>query len=333
MKAVVLTRFGPPSVLQLKEVAKPAPKNNEVLIKVHATTVTAAEVELRGSRVPIVLRLPLRIYVGRIRSKPLILGQEVAGEIEEIGKEVIRFKEGDQVTAWCGLRLGGCAEYNCLPERGVLFTKPSTMTYEEAATLPLGGLDATHLLRKANIQSGQKILVIGAGGTIGSFAVQIAKNFGAVVTGVDSTEKLDMLRSIGADQVIDYTREDFTRRGDIYDVIFDVIGKSRFYRSVRMLTPNGLYLSANPVLSQRAQARLFLRRSNRKYIPWASRTASEYDDDFNFLKDLFETGKLKPAIDRCFPLERTAEAHRYVERGHKKGNVVITVESNDNKAQ
>ncbi|MGA7732474.1 MAG: NAD(P)-dependent alcohol dehydrogenase [Chloroflexia bacterium] len=325
MKAIVLTKFGPPDVLQLQEVAKPAPKDNEVLIRICATTVTAGESEIRGLKVPLVFRLPIRIYFGLIRPKPVILGQELAGEIEAVGKDVTRFRKGDQVTGWCGFRLGAYAEYACLSGKGVMAIKPSNMTYEEAATLPIGGLDAAYLLRKANIESGQKVLVIGAGGSIGTYAVQIAKHFGAIVTGVDSTRKLDMLRSIGADHVVDRTQEDFTRRGETYDVIFDVVGKNSFSRTVRLLTPNGRYLMANPRLSMQVRGRWISRRSSKKFIPWASRTASEYTEDFNFLKELIEAGKIRAVIDRSFPLEQTAEAHRYVETVRKKGHVVITV--------
>src|SRR6266571_4404869 len=202
MKAIVCTKFGPPDVLQLQEVAKPAPKDNEVLIRIYATTVTAADCELRGLKVPLAFRLPLRIYLGRIRPGPIILGQELAGEIEAVGKEVTRFRKGDQVFGWSGLGLGAYAEYTCLPEKGVLAIKPSNITYEESAPLSVGGLEAVYFLRKGNIQSGQKVLIHGAGGSIGTFAIQLAKYFGADVTGVDSTGKLDMLRSIGAEQVI-----------------------------------------------------------------------------------------------------------------------------------
>jgi NADPH:quinone reductase-like Zn-dependent oxidoreductase len=326
MKAVVLTNVGPPDVLQLREVAKPAPRDDEVLVKVHATTVTAAESTLRGVKIPFALRLPLGIYLRR-RSKPVILGQDLAGEIEEVGKDVTRFKKGDRITAWCGPRLGGYAEYACLRGRGVLATKPDGMTYEQAATLAVGGVDAAYLLRKAGLRSGQKVLINGAGGSIGTFAVQIAKCFGAVVTAVDSTAKLDMLRSIGADRVIDYTREDFTRSGEIYDAILDVIGKAPFSRTVRMLAPDGRFLSANPRLPYRIQGRRMSSTTGKKFIPWTGRTVGEYKQDFDFLKVLFEAGKLRPVIDRCFPLEQTAEAHRYVEQGRKKGNVVITVQS------
>ena len=325
MKAMVLTKFGPPDVLQLQEVAKPAPKDHEVLIRIYATTVTAGDCQLRSLKLPIWLRLPIQIYVGYIRRGNMIIGQELAGEIEAVGKEVTRFRQGDQVFAWTGLGLGAYAEYKCLPEDGVLAIKPATMTYEEAAALPVGGLEAVYFLRRGNIQSGQKVLIHGAGGSIGTFAIQLAKYFGADVTGVDSTGKLDMLRSIGADQVIDYTQADFTKNGETYDVIFDVVGKSSFSRSIRSLTHNGRYLLGNPRLSQRIRGRWTSRRSSKKVIPWKARAASEYIEDINFLKELIEAGKIQSVIDRCYPFEQTAEAHRYVDTGHKKGNVVITV--------
>jgi NADPH:quinone reductase-like Zn-dependent oxidoreductase len=323
MKAMVLTKFGPPDVLQLREVAKPVPKDHEVLVRIHATTVTAGDCQLRG--LPLVLRLPARIIVGLLRSRPIIIGQELAGEIEATGKEVTRFQKGDQVFAWTGLRLGAYAEYKCLPEDGVMAIKPTNMTYEEAATLPVGGLEAVYFLRKGRIRQGEKVLINGAGGTIGTFAVQLAKYFGAEVTAVDSTGKLDMLRSLGADHVIDYTREDFTKRGETYDVIFDVIGKSSYARCVRSLKPSGRYLLGNPRPFQKARGRWTARRSSISVIPWTSRSASEYAEDIGFLKELVAAGKIQPTIDRHYPLEALAEAHRYVDTGQKKGNVVITV--------
>jgi NADPH:quinone reductase-like Zn-dependent oxidoreductase len=332
MRAIVWTKYGSPDGLQLKEVEKPTPKDNEVLIRVHATTVTAGDCEIRSLKLPVWLQLPVRIFVGYgqtggLSLKPgnLILGQELAGEIEAVGKAVKRFKTGDPIFAWTGIRLGAYAEYRCLPENGMLAIKPSTMTYEEAAALPVGGLEAVHFMKKANIQSGQKVLINGAGGSIGTFAIQLARYWGAEVTAVDSTEKLDMLRSIGADHVIDYTQEDFTKNGETYDVIFDVIGKSSFSRSVRALTQNGQYLLGNPRLFQKTRGRWISMRSSKKVIAWASRSGSEIREDIKFLKELIEAGKIKSVIDRRYPLEQTAEAHRYVETGHKKGHVVITV--------
>jgi NADPH:quinone reductase-like Zn-dependent oxidoreductase len=327
MRAVVLTKFGPPDVLQLQEVAKPAPKDNEVLIRIHATTVTAGDSQLRGLRVPFPLRPLIRLYARFVRPKPIILGQELAGAIEAVGKDVTRYRQGDQVCAWSALALGAYAEYTCLSETAVMAIKPSNMTFEEAAPLPVGGLEAVYFMRRAGIQSGQKVLIVGAGGSIGTYAVQIARYFGAEVTAVDSTGKLDMLRSIGAAHVIDYTREDFTRRDQTYNVIFDVIGKSQFVRSMQSLTPSGRYLLGNPRLSQRVRRRWTSMTSNKKIIPWANRTASEHAEDFNFLKELIEAGKIKSVIDRCYPLAQTAEAHRYVDTGQKKGHVVITVDA------
>src|SRR6266704_4140165 len=326
MKAIVCTKYGPPDVLQLKDVEKPTPKDHEVLIKVHAATVTAGDCELRSLKFPLLLQPLVRIGFGFRGPRKKILGQELAGEIEAVGKDVTRFRKGDQVVGWSGLGLGAYAEYICLPENGVLAIKPSNMTYEEAVALPVGGLDAVYMLRRGHIQSGEKVLILGAGGSIGTFAVQLARYFGADVTAVDSTGKLDMLRSIGADQVIDYTQEDFTKNGETYDVIFDVVGKSSFTRSVRLLTLKGRYLLANPGLSQMVRVRWTSRRSSKQVIIGA---ASEKTEDLKFLKELIEAGKIKPVIDRRYPLEQIAEAHRYVDTGHKKGNVVITVQQNN----
>ena len=257
--------------------------------------------------------------------RDVILGQELAGEIESVGKEVKLFKKGDQVFAATGFGFGAYAEYKCLPEApkmGVLAKKPVNMTYEEAAAVPTGGLEALHFLRKGNIQNGQKVLIIGAGGSIGTFAVQLARYFGAEVTGVDRPGKLDMLRSLGADHVIDYTKEDFTKSAETYDVIFDVMGKSSFSGSIRSLKQNGRYLLGNPGLSQMVRGRWTSMRSSKKVIMGA---AIQKTEDLIFLKELIEAGKIKSVIDRRYPLEQIAEAHRYVDTGQKKGNVVITV--------
>lgn len=326
MKAIVWTKYGSPDVLQLKEIAKPAPKANEVLIKIHATTVTAGDCEARNLKMPILIGLPMRMYVGlRKPNRITVLGQELAGEIEAIGKDVKRFKVGDQVFGTTGLGFGAYAEYICLPEEstmGVLATKPANMTYEEAAAVPTGGLEALHFIRKGNIRRGEKVLVIGAGGSIGTFAVQLARYFGGEVTGVDSTSKLEMLRSIGADHVIDYTREDFTRNGETYDVIFDVPGKSSFSGSIRSLKQKGRYLLANPGLSHTLQGPWTSMRSGKKVIFGA---ASQRTEDLVFLRDLIEAGQIKTVIDRRYSLEQIPEGHRYVDTGQKKGNIVITV--------
>jgi len=331
MKAIVWTEYGPPDVLQLQEVEKPTPKDNELLIRIYATTVTAGDCEQRSLKLPIWYRLPMRAYVGLKRPRrTTILGMELAGEIEAVGKDVKRFKKGDQVFAATGfVGMGACAEYICLPEEpeeGALAIKPANMTYEAAAAVPVGGLEALGFLRQGSVQSGQKVLINGAGGTIGPFAVQLAKYFGAEVTGVDSTGKLDMLRSIGADQVIDYTREDFTKSGETYDFILDVVGKSSFSGSMRSLKQNGRYLIANPGLSQMVRGRWTSMTSSKKVIFGAAYPRTQ---DLLFLKELIEAGKLKAVIDRAYPLEQIVEAHRFVDQGRKKGNVVITVGPND----
>jgi len=327
MKAIVWTKYGPPDVLQLREVEKPAPKDNEVLIRIAATTVTAGDCELRGLRFSLFLNLLMRLWRGFFKPREnTILGTELAGEIEAVGVDVKKFKPGDQVFGTAGMNFGANAEYICLPEEpgemeGGVAIKPANMTYEEAATVPFGGRDALHFLRKGNLQPGGKILINGAGGSIGTFAVQIAKHFGAEVTAVDSTEKLEMLRSIGADQVIDYKREDFTKSGETYDVIFDVIGVISFSCSDKVLKQNGTYLLANPA-SQMVRGLWTRMTSSKKVI---METANGTIEDLIFLKELIEAGKIKTVIDRCYPLEQIAEAHRYVETGQKQGNVVITV--------
>jgi NADPH:quinone reductase-like Zn-dependent oxidoreductase len=325
MKAIIWTKYGSPNVLQLREIEKPTPKHNEVLIKVHVATVTMGDCEMRSLKTPVMIRLPLRIYVGFSGPKRItILGQELAGEIEAVDKEVTRFKEGDQIFAATLFRFGAYAEYTCLPEKYPVL-KSANMTYEEAATIPTGGINGLHFLRMANVRSGQSVLINGAGGSIGTYAIQIAKSFGAEVTAVDSTEKLAMLCSIGADHVIDYTQEDFTKSGETYDVIIDVIGKSSFSRSIRSLKSNGRYVLGNPSLSGMIRGLWTSRTSDKKVI---SKGAGYRTEDYAFLKELFEAGKIKPVIDRRYPLAQTAEAHRYVDEGYKKGNVVITLEHN-----
>lgn len=329
MKAIVWTAYGQPEVLQLEEVEKPTPKANEVLIRIHATTVTAGDCEARNLKFPILFRLLMQMYTGLRKPKRItILGQELAGEIEAIGKDVKRFKVGDQVFGTTGLGFGAYAEYICLPEKsamGVLATKPANMTYAEAAAVPTGGLEALHFIRKGNIQRGEKVLIIGAGGSIGSFAVQLAKYFGAEVTGVDSSGKLNMLRTIGADHVIDYTQEEITEHAEIYDVIFDVMGRSSFSGSLRSLKQNGRYLLGNAGLLQMVRGQWTSIRSSKKVLIGA---ANQKNEDLLFLKALIETGKIKSVIDRRYPLEQIAEGHRYVDTGQKKGNVVITISQN-----
>ncbi|MFX1369931.1 MAG: NAD(P)-dependent alcohol dehydrogenase [Promethearchaeota archaeon] len=330
MKAIVWTKYGPPDVLQVQEVAKPQAKDNEVLIRIHATTVTIGDCEMRRLEYPMFMRLVVRLMVGfRRPTRIAILGMELAGEVEATGKDVTRFKVGDQVFAATGfIGMGTCAEYICLPEKpedGAIALKPANMSFEEAAVVPVGGLEALSLLRKGNIQPGQEVLINGAGGTVGPYAIQLAKFLGAEVTAVDSRKKLDTLRSIGADYTIDYTKEDFTKTGKTYDVIFDVVGKSSYSGCIRSLKEDGVYLLTYPKLGRSIRGRWTSWRSNKKVI---GGTATDSTEDLIFLRELIEAGKIKPVIDRTYPLEQAAEAHRYVETGQKIGNVVITVVQN-----
>lgn len=323
MKAAVWTRYGSPDVLEIKEVEKPAPKDDEVLIKVHAATVTAGDCEMRDLHFPFLLKPFIQIYAGVRRPKRItILGQELAGEVESVGQDVTRFKEGDQVFGVTGFSFGAYAEYITLSEDETLTLKPKNMNYEESAAVPVGGLNALHFLKKVDIKSGQNVLINGAGGSIGTIAVQLAKSSGAEVTAVDSTEKLDMLRSIGADHVIDYTQDDFTKSDKKYDVIFDVVGKASLSGCIRSLEQNGTYLLGNPSFSRNLRGKFLSIVSNKKVIDG---TASYEVEDLIFLKEIVEDGKIRSIIDRRYQLERIAEAHRYVETGEKIGNVVIKI--------
>ena len=322
MKAIVCTKYGPPEVLQLQEVEKPVPNDNEVLIRVHAATATAAGLIGRKGEPFFV-----RFFMGLTKPKKNILGQELAGEIEAVGKDVKLFNEGDQVFGMTGIALGAHAEFKCMPEDGALVIKPTNMTYEESVAVVEGGLTALNFLRnKGNIQSGQKVLIYGASGSVGTASIQVAKYFGAEVTGVCSTANLKLVKSLGADMVIDYTKEDFTQNGQSYDIIFDTVGKRSFSRCKGSLKQKGVYLDAAGVATifPMLWTSMF---GSKKAILTATyvRPAREITNDLIFLKELIEAGKIKPVIDRRYPLEQIAEAHRYVEKGHKKGNVVITL--------
>ena len=320
MKAIVYTKFGPPEVLQLQAVEKPTPKDNEVLIKIHATTVVKEDPDMRASPG----------FNGFLKPRNPILGQELAGEVEAVGRNVTRFRPGDQVFGIGAF--GAYAEYKCMPETGALAIKPANISYEEAASVPNGALTALPFLRdKGKIQSGQTVLIYGASGSVGAAAVQLARYFGAEVTEVCSTVNLEWVKSLGANLVIDYTQEDFTENGKTYDVIFDTVGKRSFSECKGSLTDEGIYLATVPTPVIMLQA-LWTARSGSKKVKFVAtglRPAREKIKDLVFLTELIEAGKIKPVIDRRYPLEQIAEAHRYVEKGHKKGNVVITVEHND----
>ncbi|MEZ4670756.1 MAG: NAD(P)-dependent alcohol dehydrogenase [Anaerolineae bacterium] len=307
MKAVVYTKYGPPEVLRLTDIPKPTPKDNEVLIKVYATTAHIGDTRMRSFTVPPGMWLFARLFLGVFAPKRKVLGMELSGKVEAVGKHVTRFKPGDPVFAsTSSVNFGGYAEYKCMPEHGILAIKPDNLTYEEAAAAPNGMATALRCLNKANIQPGQQVLIYGASGSVGTNAVQLAKHhFGAVVTGVCSTPNIELVKSLGADQVIDYTQEDFTQKGPIYDVIFDSVGKLETAVGKRALKPSGVYLNVI-----------------------ADSGRNEKIEEFLAVKRLIEEGKLRPVIDRCYPLEQIVEAHRYVDTGHKKGHVVITVAHN-----
>jgi NADPH:quinone reductase-like Zn-dependent oxidoreductase len=324
MKAAVYHRYGPPEVIEIKDVEKPVPKDSQVLIGIHATTVSAADWRMRRA-VPFIVRF----MTGLWRPKKIqILGMEFSGKVESVGRAVTRFGEGDQVFGSTGFKFGAHAEYICLPEDALLATKPVNMSFEEAAAVLFGGVSALHFLRKADIQAGQKVLIYGASGSVGVFAVQLAKQFGAHVTGVCSTGNLDLVKSLGADAVVDYTREDFSRAGRVYDMVFDTVGKSGFSHSLESLKRGGFYVRVggsgrlSSILGGIVQEKWASITGAAKVIGGVARGTAE---DLSFLKGLIEAGKLRTVIDRRYSLGEIAEAHRYVEAGHKRGHVVIVV--------
>jgi NADPH:quinone reductase-like Zn-dependent oxidoreductase len=301
MKAIVCTNYGPPEVLRLQEVEMPTPKDHEIRVRVHATTVAAGDLRVRGFDSPLLLWLPMRLVLGLRRPRKPILGIELAGEVDAVGAKVTRFKPGDQVFALTGMNFGAHAEYACLPESGMVVHKPPSVSYEQAAALPVGANSALHFLRKGKISKGQRVLVYGASGSVGTFAVQLAKHFGAHVTGVCSTANLDLVRSLGADAVIDYTQEDFSTQPQKYDLVMDAVGKCEKSRCLKALAPNGAYVTLD-----------------------GQGIAKESLENLIFLGELLEQGAIKSVIDRRYALEQIPEAHAYVEQGRKKGNVVIT---------
>ncbi|EEM49863.1 Alcohol dehydrogenase, zinc containing [Bacillus thuringiensis serovar pakistani str. T13001] len=301
MKAIICTKYGPPNVLQLQNVEKPKPKKNEVLVKIHATSVSTGDCRIRGFNSPLLFWIPMRIILGFRKPRKPILGVELSGEIEDIGTDVTQFKKGDSVFVLTELNLGGYAEYTCVHESGLIALKPTNVTYEEAAVIPFGGTSALHFLRKGQIKKGQQVLIYGASGSVGTAAVQLAKYFGATVTAICSSSNFELVTALGADNVIDYMKEDFTKRGEHYDIIFDAVGKYKKSLCTDALMPNGKYVSVNGMMAKVSK------------------------EDMNLLKQLAETEKLKPVIDRTYRLEEIAEAHIYVEKGHKKGNVSITL--------
>lgn len=326
MKAVIWSKYGGPDVLKLGVVDKPVPKDDEILIKIHATTVSAGDCEIRGLKFSFVFRILLRILFGFFKPKGKTLGQELAGEVEAIGSKVTRFKAYDKIFASTGMKLGGYAQYICLPEnptKTALAIMPNNMSFEEAAAIPIGGMEALHFLKIATVEAGDKILINGAGGSIGTIAIQLAKYYGAEVTAVDSTEKLDMILSAGADYVIDYKKENFTNQNKTYDIIFDVIGKSSFVETLNLVTSNGCYIICNAKLMQKMRARTLMSKGTRRIIMG---TADHKSEHLIYLRTLIESEEIKAIIDKIYPLEDIVKAHRYVESNLKKGNLIIRVD-------
>jgi 2-desacetyl-2-hydroxyethyl bacteriochlorophyllide A dehydrogenase len=320
MKAIIYTQYGPPEVLHLSEVEKPTPKDNEILLRIKATAVNSGDVRLRKAD-----PFAVRFIFGLLKPKINILGSVFSGEVESVGKQVKLFKAGDQVFGHIDMRFGAYAEYLCLPEDGSIAMKPGNILHQEAAVIPFGGVTALHFIKKAAIKPGQKVLVIGASGAVGSAAVQLAKAYGALVTGVCSTSNIDLVKSIGADYAIDYTKEDFTQNGERYDVIFDTVNSISVSRSLKSLSKNGTMILSAAGMPEMVQGLWISKTSSRKVLTGVISHAAK---DIIFLKELIEAGKMRPVIDRTYDLAQMAEAHAYVEKGHKKGNVAITMDNN-----
>jgi NADPH:quinone reductase-like Zn-dependent oxidoreductase len=333
MKAAIYTKYGAPDVLHLEEIEKPVPQDNEILVKIQATTVNYGDLlarnfsnlSLREFNMPTPLWLPVRLSFGWSKPKNPILGSEFAGVVEGVGKDVTRFKPGDQVFGYLGQNMGAYAAYCCVREDGLVALTPANMRSEEAATLPYGVIMAVSILEKARLQPGQRVLINGASGAIGAAAVQLAKYYGAEVTGVCGTPRVEFVQALGADKVIDYTKEDFTQNGETYDLIFDVLGRSSFSRCKQVLAADGTYLLVSFKTRQLLQMLWTSIRGSKQKVICAF--ASENAESLDFVRELVEAGQYRTVIDRCFPMEEAAEAHRYVEAGHKRGNVVIVMEN------
>lgn len=320
MKAVIAERYGTPEVLKFQEIAMPEPQADEVLIRIHATTVTSGDCRVRSARTPLGFGLMMRLVFGIFKPRQPVLGSELAGVVESVGKDVRKFKVGDQVVAFCGISMGCHAEYKCMPENGVVVLKPACLDFGEAAALCFGGTTALDFLRRAKLQSGEKVLVIGASGSVGTAAVQLARHMGADVTGICSTANVELVSSLGANRVIDYTREDFTQSSETYDVIVDAVGHASFLQCNDSLKVGGRLLLLVAGLPEMLR------------IPWVALTSSkriiagpaaERTEDVRYLVKLAEAGEFKSVIDRRYPFQQITEAHRHAGTGHKKGNVVI----------
>ena len=336
MKAIVWTKYGPPDGLQLREIEKPVPEDDQILVRIHAAGVTAGDCEMRRLQLPLGLSLPVRIYAGLIKPKRIpVLGQEFAGEVMEVGEKVTSFKPGDQVCGTTGFGFGAYAEYICLPAEpgdaeGVLALKPANLSYEEAAVLPTAGLEALHYLREGRAGPGKKILIIGGGGSIGTLAIQLAKYYGAEVTAVDNTEKIDLLRSLGVDHPIDYTKDNYLKNGSSYDLIIDVVGRNSLAQRLKLLNPDGEYFLAFARFRDIFLS-LWTSVTSRKKLRIES--SSQRKEDLGQLTDLVEQGKLKPVIDSVFSLEQASRAHSHAETGLKKGNIALKISNNPDGAE